>query len=585
MKLALLVTTLLVLLLTSMCVAAALHDNNEDDGGYRKMLIKRYLSDSSPEKSPPMPPRQGLGRAHSGTVVQRAREEVERKEREHSDAGHYHHSSQHFRQIQSKDRRAVRIAESQPATGPSRRLDEQSRSKWPMDRKALRLVQRHTGEIIDLSDDLTDHLVDEKTDDEETESDPWSNEGHESAWRYNDVSMTIKRGKNSEVAEEESSEEQHKRRLKKLKDVYESTSTTPYSSSRKPSMTHATPSPAWGKSDHALFKHRPPLSHSDTSDKLLNPWGQQMRSSTSGNPSAHNPATHESWETSPHTKAPLRPLMSSMDDQIQGDARKQQRGRQRKRIGGEGGEIKRATFLDILNAKEPFYQRRKATAEEKHLVSSAKSAQELIDLATKIEGTFVLPKAQKEILEKARRLKEFTKARDSRLSRSEIRTAKRREKKRKLFEDLELSNEPRSYRNLKPKRLSDLCVRLQYVVNDIEAINTGKVDLELKEGEKPRYLDFWTQEDLDWWKGYVDFRKRAAAPHRPSATLVEKIDNFFSNGMGKGWQPTKPPAGSKSRKRGNFRPLGASDEAPLRKTASTGAIPESVTPSVQALIL
>ncbi|PWN89654.1 hypothetical protein FA10DRAFT_295469 [Acaromyces ingoldii] len=466
MKLALLDTTLLALLLTSMCVAAALHDNNEDDGGYRKMLIKRYLSDSSPEKSPPMPPRQGLGRAHSGNFVQRSREEVERQE---------------------------------------------------------------------------DHLDDEKTDDEETESDPWSNEGHESAWRYNDVSMTIKRGKNSEVAEEESSEEQHKRRLKKLKDVYESTSTTPYSSSRAPSMTHATPSRARGKSDHALFKPRPPLSHSDTSDKLLNPWGQQMRSSTSGNPSTLS----------------LRPLMSSMDDQIQGDARKQQRGRRSKRIGGEGGEIKRATFLDILNAKEPFYQRRKATAEEKHLVSSAKSAQELIDLATKIEGTFVLPKAQKEILEKAERLKEYTKARDSRLSRSEIITAKRREKKRKLFEDLELSNEPRSYRNLKPKRHSDLCVRLQYVVNDIEAINTSKVALELKEGEKPRYLDFWTQEDLDWWKGYVDFRKRAAAPHRPSATLVEKIDNFFSNGMGKGWQPTKPPAGSKSRKRGNFRPLEA----------------------------
>lgn len=525
MKFAILATTLLALLLTSTCIASPLQSNHEDDGGYSNVLVKRFSSESSSESSPPTPPHLGLRRGNPDALVQRFREEQEREKRKQAAAG-------------------------------------ASSSKWSTSRTSVHLAKKglNRGDIA-WSDDSFDQPNDEETDDEETESDPWITRWRESALGHNDVSMSVMSGRRHVgIAARSSGVPSGTKRepFKRVPSVHESTSTSSSSSSRPPSATHAIISPSWERQAHALLASHASVTPSDTRRKAVNPRKKRTSSSMrspSVNHSALEAAPSAYWETPAHShaRASSSPSMSdAVDETALGVRKKQQRQQKCTEIVAKKVVLKKATFLDILRAREPFYQPpKKLTAEEKERYLSAKSSQDLIDLALLIHNKISLTPAQKVMLKSDGRFEEYQRLRKARFRQTKIQTAMGREKRRRRFEKRGLFNAPLSYRALEPEDLKELWQRLKKLVKNIEAIKKGD------NGKKWQLVKLWTQEDSEWWKGYIEFRQKAEAAVPRVERLVHAIDTFFANGKGK----KKMPAALENTVSGGFRPPEAYQEA------------------------
>ncbi|PWN89650.1 hypothetical protein FA10DRAFT_295464 [Acaromyces ingoldii] len=204
----------------------------------------------------------------------------------------------------------------------------------------------------------------------------------------------------------------------------------------------------------------------------------------------------------------FRPPMSNIVDETALDARKQQRGQQRSN------------------------KRRRKVGEIRNKIS--------------------LTPAQIKMLKSDARFEEYQKLRRARFHRAEVKTAQEREKRRRRFEERKLFDAPLSYQNLEPKDLEALRKRLKRLVKHIEAIKSGDAGK-----GKSQLIELWTQEDLEWWNGYIKFRQEAEAPLPGFERLVHAIDTFFANGKGK----KKMPAALENAVSGGFRPPEAYQEA------------------------
>ncbi|PWN89651.1 hypothetical protein FA10DRAFT_295466 [Acaromyces ingoldii] len=284
-----------------------------------------------------------------------------------------------------------------------------------------------------------------------------------------------------------------------------------------------------------------------------------------GNPDALVQRFREEQEREKRKQAAAGPSSSkcpSMSDAVDETAlgvRKKQRRQQRcTEIGANEVELKKATFLDILRAREPFYQKPKneLTAEEETELASAYTSQALINLAPKIFNKISLTPFQKDMLKSDGRFKEYQELRKARFRQTKIQTAMDREKRRRRFEKRGLFNAPLSYRALEPEDLKELWQRLKKLVKNIEAIKKGD------NGKKWQLVKLWTQEDSEWWKGYIEFRQKAEAAVPRIERLVDAINTFFADGEGKNKMPATLENAMIS---GGFRPPEAYQEALLAR--------------------
>lgn len=576
MNLALLATTLLALLLTSTCIASAPQYNQEDVEGYSNMLSKRYLKGNSPPPPPPV----GLGRGKPGALKQRMKEEKERQRREQFTAGPSRLSFEQSRIPRSTGRKAVRPAKRQAeemfasSDDSINQLDDEemfAMSDNPID-------ESDDEEMMAISSDPIDQLDDEETDDEETESDSWRTKEHESAWRYKDVPMTVMgKGKHfGDVAGSKSSRpsEEKRKRFKTIPNIYKSTSTTP-SPSNSPSGTHVVSSPSWEISGHAQIPSHPFLTHNDREHNSLGPWtlrtGVSTRSSSRALPAARATASSSS-ELPNHTPVSSR---SSTDDERPIAEWKQQRDLQRgKSISTNQSKRENFTFRDYFLASKPCYQASgELTPEQFSFLLSAKSQQDFKVLRRQIRNPFKLTRNQRKALKNEKKDDKIKKRMHNFQSRTKER-AKKRERKWQELKEKGVLDAPRSYLDTPLDKLRTLHFALARLVKDIDAIEAGQECPDPVDDCKLRLVDKWTQEDLDWWKGYIEFRKAFSAVPQIEE-LIKKIEHFFTLGKGR---DRKPRNRTKEKKWAQFRPPIAYEEAFLAKQKAL----HSATPPVLA---
>ncbi|PWN89653.1 hypothetical protein FA10DRAFT_295468 [Acaromyces ingoldii] len=497
MKFALLGTTLLALFLTSTCIASALQSIHEDGGGYSDKLVKRYLSESSSENSPPTPPRQGLERGNSDTFVRHIREE----------------------------RR-------QSADGPSH------------------------------------HLNYEKTDDEETESDSWRKKGYESVWGNIKVPMTMSRGRKHFKDAQSSSNEPSKETRKRFKIVpsaHKRTSTSP-SSSRTPSA-YATSSSSSERPARAFFASHDSMTQSVRNDLAFDPWEQRKGSSTgsSGTPSIPQDATSTYYDTPGDTQVSSHHSMTSADDEIPtGEWRQRQdlqRGKGRMRSNGKRQNI---SFRHYFGAKEHhFTEEAELTPEQFSLLSLARTRQDFDELASNVlQFPFKLTTDQKKKIKDQGKVDPQFKYEFRNFRKNNNFRARRRKKTWQTMQTQGSFDAPESYQGLEDKELRKLRIALMNLLDDIHKIQRREKPLNLVDGQRLRPVDQWTQEDLNWWTGFIEFR-RAFYPLRQTGELLKEIEYFYTKGKGIG---LRPPNETNKGKKIQFRPAKAYKEADRKST-------------------
>ncbi|PWN89652.1 hypothetical protein FA10DRAFT_261426 [Acaromyces ingoldii] len=197
---------------------------------------------------------------------------------------------------------------------------------------------------------------------------------------------------------------------------------------------------------------------------------------------------------------------------------------------------KRISFRDHLAAEKPlFMEEMELTPEQFSLLSHARTRQDFDKLASKIQSPFKLTKDQVKKLETEGKFDNQFKYEVRNFRKRNSTRAKRRKITRQRMQTQGSFDAPESYKGLEGEEYKRLRAVLTTLLGNLKAIEAGKESLDLVDGQDLRLVDQWTQEDLDWWKKYLEFRKTF---HRIPKTeqLLQEIEIFFTQGKGRAYE-------------------------------------------------